>query len=164
MRKFKDKDGREWSLSLTLGDAHRIKKLHAVDLLDANFLQKLATDDYTAGDMLYLACEEQAKVIGLTDEQFGRSFNRDLFDLAREALMEEIIDELFHQRQREPARSLLAKIRTGQDEAVKLAMQKINSPEMDQAIQRVMLEAGKEIDAALRKVGNSSGNSLESPA
>lgn len=155
MRKFKDATGREWSLSMNIGQARRLKEIE-VDVLDGGeSLTKMATDPYTTANALYVLCESQAKAAEITDEQFGELLAGDVIDAATEALLAELVD-FFPKRQREALRTMLAKLAMMQEDAAKMGMQKLNSQAMQDMMNRELAKASQEIDRMM--AGDSSGN------
>lgn len=163
MKTFKDNTGREWQIALSIGSAKRLKDTLQIDLLDAAGVQRLADSPYDVADTLYVLCQDEAAAAGISDQQFGARLAGDSIDEATDALMAEIVD-FFPKRQREALKSLLAKMNTAKEGMADLANQKVNSPAMDQAIQRAMTTAEAQIDQLLAKVGESSGGVPASPA
>ncbi len=155
--KFTDSAGKEWSISLNLGEAKRIKDAREVDLLDATNLQRLASDPYLLGDVLYLVCESQAAAAGIDSKQFGEQLAGDAIDAAADAFLAELVD-FFPKRQREALKSLLATIQGTQADMANLATEKANSPAMAEAMQRTRRAAEAEIDRLLAEAGKSYGS------
>lgn len=168
MRTFKDTAGREWQVALSIGTAKRIKDAIDLDILDnGQAVQRIATDPYLMGNVLFLVCEPQCKALGVTDEQFGESLAGDVIDDALTAFIEELVD-FFPKRQRPALTAMLAKLTDVQDQAATLATAKVASPEMTARIQREMEKAASEIDhlltADLLVGGSGSGNAPGSSA
>jgi hypothetical protein len=163
MRKFNDSEGREWSIAVNIGSAKRLKDQLQIDLLDPASLQRLSDSPYDVANALFVLCEAQAKATTTSEEQFGAALSGDAIEEATDALMLEIVD-FFPKRQRDALKTLLAKMDTAKQGAATLAQEKVNSPAMDQAIQRAMTQAGTQIDQLLAKVGESSGAASGSPA
>jgi hypothetical protein len=159
MKKFKDSEGREWSLSVTIGDAKRIKEDLSLDLLNHVAITEIAADPYQLVGVLWLLCEAQSAKAGVTDEQFGRGLAGDAIDHATDALLGAIID-FFPKRQRGALQALLAKVMQANEQGATLAESKANSPQMEMAIQGAMAKAEKEID---RMLGELSGNLPDLP-
>lgn len=157
MRKFKDSEGREWALSLNIGEAKRVKDALALDLLDPTSLQQLAGDPYLICNVLFVLCEKQAKDAGIDDAAFGRGLAGDSIDEATDAFLAELVD-FFPKRQREALRNLLAQIQNTQNELAAMAADKASSPAMTEAIQRTKQQASDEIDRLLDAAGRSSGS------
>lgn len=100
MRTFADKTGREWQLSVTIGDARRVQTMLDVNLLDITvgdppLLTRLATDIILLVDVIWALVQPQAAAAGITDEQFGEIMG-DGLEAANDALMAELAD--FFQR------------------------------------------------------------------
>lgn len=163
MRKFKDSEGREWSIAVNIGAAKRLKDQTQIDLLDPASLQRLSDSPYDVANAIYVLCEAQAKATAISEEQFGAGLSGDAIEEATDALMLEIVD-FFPKRQREALNTLLAKLGAAKLGAAMLAQEKVSSPAMDEAIQRVMKQSGEQIDQLLAKVGESSGAASASPA
>ena len=160
MQKFKDSEGREWSLSINVLSLKRLKESPlALDLLDdPTGMKRLANDSFLGIDVTYHLCREECDKTGVSEESFVTAFPGD----GLEALMRELLD-FFRRFRRQAEATLLDQILQTKDQARAMAAEKANSPAMQQAIQRAMTEASRKIDQALSAVGNSSGNSPESP-
>ena len=65
MAMFKDVKGREWSVLFTIGLVRSIKDRLQLDLLDSKSLGNAIAEPYTRFDLLWLACETQAKSLGI---------------------------------------------------------------------------------------------------
>jgi hypothetical protein len=97
--RFKDKEGREWDVTLNVGVIGALRR-------DANFeLGKAATAERFAETLfadpeqfvrvLWVIVEKQAEKAGVSPEEFGYSFDYETVGRATEAFMEAIID-FFH--------------------------------------------------------------------
>lgn len=146
MRKFKDRNGREWSIDLTIGAVARVRKesVKRFDLLDPSSAvdgEKLSTvldeDLATVFEVLWHIVEPQAVAAGITAEQFGESMAADCIIAAQAALFAEWLD-FFRAVQRPDlataldmmttararlAKAVAAKMATIDVEATKTAMQ-----------------------------------------
>lgn len=158
MRPFKDKEGREWRLEMNVAQAKRLKDRLDIDVLDGGHsVNKLAQDPYTAANVLYVLCEQQATAAGISDEQFGALLAGDSFDDATTALLEELVD-FFPKRQRETWKKMLAALATAKGDLVNLADRKLDSPELKTGMANLLKQAEAEIDAEIAKlVGPNSG-------
>jgi hypothetical protein len=162
MKKFKDSNGREWSVVLNLAAAKKLKDEIEVDLLDGGeSMQRLASDPYTMVNALWLLCEKQATAASITDEQFGESLAGDPIDEATTALLEEVVD-FFPQGRRKAMKPMLTKLMQVQSQAIALATKKLESQEMENLIQKAMNETEAHLDALL--TGSSSGSAQASSA
>ena len=101
MRKFRDRNGREWSIDLTIGTVARVRKQSGkrFDLLDPSSVvdgEKLSTvldEDLAAVyEVLWYIIEPQAVAAGLNAEQFGESMAADCIIAAQAALFAEWLD------------------------------------------------------------------------
>lgn len=94
MKQFKDAKGREWSLTVNVGAAKRVRDLTKVDLFNifASEAEKVFSDPVLLVDMLWVLCMDQAKERGVTDENFGESLYGDAIEHATLALMESVAD------------------------------------------------------------------------
>ena len=166
MHKFKDCEGREWSLQVNVAAARELRDRLDIDLLDGGqSLQKLADDPYTAANVLYVLCERQAKAREISDEQFGEALAGDSFEDATTALLEEVID-FFPRRQREAMKKILATLATVKGKAVELTERKLDGPELETAMTTILTQAEAEIDARLAELtaGVTSGSGPAQPA
>lgn len=86
--------GRDWQLRLTAGALADVREDAGVplgELLAPDKAKDLAElvfghDAERVVRVLWVLCEEQAQAAGVTDRQFGRLFDRDTLDAARQAL------------------------------------------------------------------------------
>jgi len=96
MKVFKDEIGREWTLSLTIGSARKVRDLLQVNLLELDkgeppLITRLGTDLILIVDILYVLVKDQADRLTITDEQFGCSLNGDAFMRAQGAFYDELV-------------------------------------------------------------------------
>ena len=88
MQKFKDVNGREWSIELNISTIRKLRKATAsvegfedFDILDYAGVLTRMNDPIFAADLLFLVCRDQLDAAGIDDETFGRSLQgRALFD------------------------------------------------------------------------------------
>lgn len=154
MKKFLDNENREWSLSVTVGDAKRIKAKYGLDLLDHKAVAEIASDPISLVNALWAVCESQAAMRGVTEEDFGRGLAGDAIDYATDALLGAIVD-FFPRRQREALKALLARISQANEQAATLAAEKMTGEKMGAAIQAAMTKAEKQIDQMLGELSGS---------
>lgn len=97
MARFKDAQGREWMLSLTVGDQLEIQRQTGVNVgaafksVDA-LSEMIFSDPATLVKTLWVLCEKQAKQASVEPEQFGYGFDGVTIEAATEALLEAIAD------------------------------------------------------------------------
>lgn len=95
MRKFKDKQGDEWEISVNMASAMAIKTEAAVDILDiaeGKDLILMTTDVVTMGAVLWLLVAEQAEARQLNEKQFFQRLDGDALDAATQVLVAECFD------------------------------------------------------------------------
>lgn len=97
MANFTDAKGRNWFLSLTVGDQLHIQRETGVDVgkafksVDA-LSDMIFADPATLVKTLWVLCESQAEKANITPEQFGYGFDGATLEGATEALLEAIAD------------------------------------------------------------------------
>lgn len=103
MRVFKDNTGRDWQLILNVFQMKRIRARLGVDLVNVialdkdgkvqvDLIDRIANDPCLLVDILWVMVEEQAKVIEVTDEQFGTALAGDAIEEATKAFLDELVD------------------------------------------------------------------------
>jgi hypothetical protein len=161
VRTFRDREGREWQIDLTLGALMRIKASTGLDMLDlqapkegrVDVFDRLSTDPVTLADTLCAICRPQLDARSLTDSQFADAMGGEAIDSALIALVQEWSD-FFHRRGAEAKAKLLAM-------AVKV-MQGLND-RMNAAT--ATLDEGKAVESILGSMStNSRGSSASTPA
>lgn len=103
MATFTDNRGRQWVVSLTLGDLRRLREAAGVDLArvltdDTALGRLLYADPDTLGRVLWVLCGDQAKAAELDEAQFADGFDADTFVRCGDALAEAVLG-FFHPRQ-----------------------------------------------------------------
>ena len=101
MRKFRDRNGREWSIDLTIGTVARVRKesgkrfdlLNPSSVVDGEKLSTVLDEDLaTVYEVLWHIVEPQAVAAGITAEQFGEAMAADCIIAAQAALFAEWLD------------------------------------------------------------------------
>jgi len=155
MKTFKDKEGTSWTLDLNLGAAMKIESydvaeavgkespyhLKFLDSDDAAF-QLYLTNTKVCFTIIWCCCEKQAKSRDITDEiEFASRFDGETWDLARMAMMEELIN--FFPRKAITLRALIQKyceVMATQDRVMGEAIQKHISAENLQKLEAQVME------------------------
>lgn len=148
MHAFKDSEGREWQVSITVSAVKRVREIVGFDLVAATEgqqLAELAQDPVRIVDVVYALCKPQADERGVKDEAFGEAMAGDAIDAAVEALLEELVN--FSPSRRRP---LLVKVleKTSRLEAAALAKAaaRLDDPELERRIERVVDAAFEKLD------------------
>lgn len=145
MQVFKDNANRDWSLSLTIGSAMKIKDSLGVDLLqpevgDPPLLTRLGTDEILLARVIAALLESQFELHKTDAEQIYQCFDGQTFARAHEAFYKELID-FFHQRGRQDRAKAVRKQMEMISASVKAAETKIDSLDVENVI-RTAMQAG----------------------
>jgi hypothetical protein len=162
MKSFTDNAGRSWSVEVNVAALKRVKGLTGVDLLevlDGTLIDRLIRDPVLLCDVLYAACKPDADQHGVTDEEFGRAMAGDAIEHATGALLDEIVSFCPSPRDRAALGRVLAATRTAMDKARDLIEQRLDSGELERAIEKAV-----EGLPGLATGGNSSTAAPESSA
>jgi len=92
---FTDMAGRDWRLVMSIADLRAVRDRLGVDLnrLDSeSLLTRLYTDPVFLCDVLYVLCAQQAEVVGVSDEEFGRALGGDALEAATGALLDALVN------------------------------------------------------------------------
>lgn len=143
MQIFKDRQGREWTVELTLGSVRRIKNLVGVDLLDiANekIFEGLANDPEQLVNVVFAACKPQAEKNNVTDIDFGEAMAGDTIAAATGALLEELVNfiQAYKPRRGQLLRRALEKLEAVEEKAIQKAEALIGSDEFDKHIEKAL--------------------------
>ena len=103
MQIFKDRDGREWQIVLNVFQMKRVRAALGLDLVNVielekdgtvkvDMIDKIANDPCLLVDILWVLVQEQAKVLNVTDEQFGTALAGDAIENATKAFLDELVD------------------------------------------------------------------------
>ncbi|MFA6805222.1 MAG: hypothetical protein WCR17_04525 [Candidatus Methanomethylophilaceae archaeon] len=137
MKIFKDVNGKEWQISITVGTIKRVKDLMDVNLIDAvstDLIDKMKSDPVFLCDILYAICKPQADKDGVSDIEFGEGLVGDAIASATDALIGDLVD-FFPASQRVILRKALAKIEAAEKQMTEMMDQKIDAM-MDSEIEK----------------------------
>jgi hypothetical protein len=160
MKTFKDKSGREWTLTINTNAIKRVRDLAKFDLLKITegreFFASLA-DPFTLVNVLYTLCKPDADAAKITDEQFGEAMDGDSLEMASTVMLEELTD-FFPSRQRKPLKLALEKAYQMQEQSAEIVIERLESPELTEEIMRAVKAA---VALPLQTSGNISGTPPE---
>lgn len=145
MQSFKDSKGNIWTVEINVGAIKRVRALCGIDLLNVitvgedgkpntELLDRLSDDPVLLVDTLYAVCKPDADAKGLTDEDFGRSFDGDSLISAAHALLDGIVD-FFPEAKRRMFRKVLDASRRFEDATNQYLMKVMNSGDLDKALE-----------------------------
>lgn len=150
MRSFKDCDGLEWQVNVTIDAVKRVRDVLKFDLLDLDkgkSIESLIDDPIMLCDVLYVVCSEQVAKRGKTDADFGRAMAGDSLDDAVTALLEELVN-FFPSRKRHVLAKALAMTRKIEAKMVENANRRLDDPSVMEKIERSLSMSGKLSGAA----------------
>ena len=138
MQTFKDSNNRNWSLTLTIGSAIKIKERLEIDLLqpevgDPPLLTRLGTDEILLAEVIAALLEDQFELHKFDKQQVYESFDGPTFARAHEAFYRELID-FFQQRGRQDRAKAVEKQMKMITAGVKVAMAKIDGIDVDAVV------------------------------
>ena len=125
--RFTDHTGQEWTLHLTYGAAMAVQRETKINLAvtsrSAEWVELLFGDPGQLVGVLWVLCEDQAKTLGISPEQFGHRFDGPTLEAAGVALANAIASFFPRSRIAEAIRTGLPKVL---EEADRKAVEKIN--------------------------------------
>ena len=103
MRQFTDTKERVWDVELNVRQMKRVRDALGIDLVNViqagkdgavatDTLDRVANDPILLVDILWVLCEGQAKLAGVTDDDFGSSLAGDSISDATRAFLDELVD------------------------------------------------------------------------
>lgn len=140
MKLFKDAVGREWLIDVNAYSIECVKSITGVNLLsilEGELAQKLSMDAALLCNVVYAICKEQADEKGVTAADFGRSMKGDAIADATDALLGDIVN-FFPSAKRAVLTKMLEKLGAIQTLAINVAMDKLNSGEIEQEVKRML--------------------------
>ena len=142
MQVFKDNANRDWSLSLTIGTAMKVKDQLGVDLLqpevgDPPLLTRLGTDEMLLAQVIAALLESQFELHKVDAEQIYQSFDGPTFARAHEAFYKELID-FFQKRGRQDRATAVAKQMKMITAGISAAVTKLDGIDVEKVIDRAM--------------------------
>lgn len=143
MKQFTDNAGRAWAVAINVDAIKRVKGSIGVDLLRAvegKLIEELTDDPITLCNVLFVLCKEQAEKLGVSDEDFGKALGGDALEMATTALLDDLVD-FFPKGKRQVLAKALAKVRAIQERAMKNISDRLDSPEFEQQMERVLESA-----------------------
>jgi len=159
MATFENANGTDFEVCINTGVIKRVRDLADVDLLNLTeeygLFTRLLCDPVTLVDILYVVCQRQCEVLGLSDEEFGEGLFGDVLDSATQAFMEALIGFFPNARQRENLEEIRRRANAVMDRAMDAVEARIASGELEAAAQ-------EEVDRGLARLGRPSIGSPES--
>lgn len=148
MQTFLDNAGRTWTVSINVDAIKRVRDLAKVNLMEAvegELLERFLSDPILLCDVLYCLCKPAADALGVTDEHFGQAMAGDAIEGATTALLEELVG-FFPSRRRAVLAKAVAKLRSLEQMVLTAANQRLDSPQVEQAMQAAMAQVDARIE------------------
>jgi hypothetical protein len=137
MKLFKDKEGMEWTIDVSVDALMRVRELAKVDLLDLeNSCYLMAEDKILQAEVLWAICKPQADQRNLSSTDFYRRLNAEALEAAAAAVPEEVLS-FFPKPRREAVRRAMVKKTELEETGGRLAIDKIDR--MD--VQKILRDA-----------------------
>ena len=148
MKIFKDNTGREWQLVLSVYAMKQIRAKLGIDLINViqldktgnvkvDLIDQIANDPCLLVDILWVLCEEQAKVLNVTDVAFGSALAGDAIEDATKAFLDELVD-FFPGAKRLFLRKAIDLAQKYSGEMTATLEQALNSPELEEKVKEAM--------------------------
>ena len=140
MHRFKDAEGREWSLAINISQKRAVQNRLNVDLskLFENQFQpyiELMGDLAKFADVLFVLCEKEAITAGIDDYQFGSRLDGPALESAFEAFREELFNFFPDARFRDGLKAIHRKSEEIKNAALQKGMTALDNVEITKAIE-----------------------------
>jgi hypothetical protein len=139
MHSFKDKEGREWTIDITVSAIKRVRSALQVNLLDiveGQLLEELENPVLLV-DVLYVLCREQCEARKISDEDFGRGMAGDAIDRATSAFLADLSD-FFPSGKRQLLSQALEKVNKLRGMALAQAAARLSSDELERRMEKLL--------------------------
>lgn len=141
MKTFRDNNGKEWNVTINVATIKRVRDLTKVNLLEiveGSLIEKLFRDPILLCDVIYVICKPDADRQNVSDEAFGRAMSGDAIEQATVALLEELVNFFPSQRDRANLAKVINKSREAMEKARDLIEARLDSGEVDRAIEQAL--------------------------
>lgn len=154
-----DEAGNVWSTRITVNTIRRVRERLSINLLaifEGDLLSRIADDPELLVNVIYVVCEPTAEERGISDEAFGELLVGDTIEQAASALIEGLCG-FFPRGRREVLKKMWSKTNQTQARAMQMVDRKIDSPQVEVAISRLIEAEEAAIDQRLSSSGSTSG-------
>lgn len=160
MSMFKDNNDREWTIAINVPTIKAVREID-IDLGDETYasMDRLSGDVVLLVNVLWLLCENQAKAINVTEEQFGEALVGDAIERAVIALMQARVD-FSHGQRKSLLQAAIKATSEVRETAYDLALAKLESPELKTQVQKAMTTR---MDAEIKKTLTRLSSATSSP-
>jgi|GEM_PF-1753246 len=151
MPKFTDIEGHSWDLAITIAGARRLKEEAGVDILEPQSLQSAVDDPFKEFDVLAGICNTQMREISITVEDFDRRLaDAAVHDAACQSLREALA-AFFGRMGRGDLSRLVERTTSARKKLQEIAVAKIESKGVSDAIDRLLAKAEQEMDRSFQE-------------
>jgi len=150
MEKFKDRNGEEWSIDISVEDLRMVRDqlgLNLLEIIEGPLLEEFARDPVRLIDVLAVLCREQMAHRGIDAAAFGRRFSGDALEAAAEAFAGAIV-AFFPRSRRELFRRAIEKGREINQAQLAIARRRIEEAKPQEMAEVLLSKPGaKSADA-----------------
>ena len=149
---FEDVKGETWDLKLTVGRINAVRSETSVNLWKADTgepLQKMSDDAEVLVNVISVILSTQINTRALSAEEFAERLGGDTLEAATDALWQAIL--LMFPKKRAALEALYQKAGQIQEKEVELVVERINSPAMDNFLNKKLKDAEKKFDKKLEE-------------
>lgn len=151
MRKFEDRNGRTWEVSINALAMKRLKAAE-VDLVDKPVMEeiaRIASNPILLCDVLFIVSKPMDGGDAPSEEGFAESMSGESLEAATEALIQEIID--FFPRQKPALSKAYERARQADEKIARVNMETVDSQEFDEMIESQIQRLQDEARASLKE-------------
>ena len=152
MKAFTDAKGRSWEIELNIRQMKRVRDILGVDLVNViqtrsdgsvatDTIDRVANDPILLCDILWVLCEQQAKLAGVTDDDFGCSLAGDSIETATRAFLDELVD-FFPGARRLILKKAVGLARKYEMESAAAVAEALESPEFEERMKTLLSPRG----------------------
>ena len=152
MKAFTDAKGRSWEIELNIRQMKRVRDILGVDLVNViqtnkdgsiatDTIDRVANDPILLCDILWVLCEQQAKLAGVTDDDFGSSLAGDSIETATRAFLDELVD-FFPGARRLILKKAVGLARKYEMESAAAVAEALESPEFEERMKTLLSPRG----------------------
>lgn len=161
MHLFKDRDGREWTVDITVLTVERVKAACGVDL-PSLFAERMAGLDTLLSDpfklvaVIFECCRPGAEKAGLTIDSLKEAWNGETADSAIEAWLEELVGFFPDARRREALQKAIQSLRDLGTKVMERGAAMLTPEAVEAAAEQTVAAIRQQLSA--RESGASSGS------
>ncbi len=153
--RFKDNQGRQYTLSISIGGVRRVRDLLDVNLADPwekwkdglSILEGLAVDAILMIDVVYCLVKPECDSYEISSEQFGEAVDGEVLKAITETFWK-VYRDFFQQSGRDDLATSVEKMETARNKAVLRVQQRIDGVDIDKALGNLFTDTPDTSEAA----------------